>query len=105
MADHPLLSYVELNANSVENRHRLRCCWSAVQERTESGPGKRSARVRSHRCWSERQNAQVLCMGQRVVVIELARRVVKEWLGYTFDQTSGSPAKVDAISQYAIVAC
>jgi ribose 5-phosphate isomerase B len=30
-------------------------------------------------------NAQVLCLGQRVIGIELARRLVKEWLGYTFD--------------------
>lgn len=30
-------------------------------------------------------DAQVLCLGQRVVGIELARRLVKEWLGYTFD--------------------
>lgn len=33
-------------------------------------------------------NAQVLCMGQRVIGIELARRLVKEWLGYTFDPVS-----------------
>lgn len=30
-------------------------------------------------------NAQVLCLGQRVIGIELARRLVKEWLSYTFD--------------------
>jgi ribose 5-phosphate isomerase B len=30
-------------------------------------------------------DAQVLCLGQRVIGIELARRLVKEWLGYTFD--------------------
>lgn len=45
-------------------------------------------------------NAQVLCMGQRVVGIELARRLAKEWLGYVFDTTSASAAKVDAIGQY-----
>lgn len=33
-------------------------------------------------------NAQVLCLGQRVIGIELARRLVKEWLGYTFDPVS-----------------
>ncbi|KAF9019812.1 Ribose/galactose isomerase [Hymenopellis radicata] len=32
--------------------------------------------------------------------IELARRLAKEWLGYVFDTTSASAAKVDAISQY-----
>ena len=33
-------------------------------------------------------DAQVLCLGQRVIGIELARRLVKEWLGYTFDPVS-----------------
>ena len=33
-------------------------------------------------------NAQVLCLGQRVIGIELARRLVKEWLGYEFDPVS-----------------
>ena len=45
-------------------------------------------------------DAQVLCMGQRVVGIELARRLAKEWLGYEFDRASASAAKVDAISSY-----
>lgn len=45
-------------------------------------------------------NAQVLCMGQRVIGLELARRLAKEWLGYTFDTSSSSAAKVDAITGY-----
>jgi ribose 5-phosphate isomerase B len=45
-------------------------------------------------------NAQVLCMGQRVVGIELARRLAKEWIGYTFDPESGSAAKVKVIDDY-----
>lgn len=45
-------------------------------------------------------NAQVLCMGQRVIGLELARRLAKEWLGYTFDTTSASAAKVEAITGY-----
>jgi ribose 5-phosphate isomerase B len=45
-------------------------------------------------------DAQVLCMGQRVVGIELARRLAKEWLGYTFDPNSSSASKVAAISHY-----
>lgn len=45
-------------------------------------------------------DAQVLCMGQRVVGIELARRLAKEWLTYRFDSTSPSAAKVDAIVEY-----
>lgn len=45
-------------------------------------------------------NAQVLTMGQRVIGIELARRLVKEWLGYTFDPSSPSAPKVEAINSY-----
>lgn len=45
-------------------------------------------------------NAQVLCMGQRVVGLELARRLVNEWLSYTFDPASSSASKVDAICSY-----
>lgn len=33
-------------------------------------------------------DAQVLCLGQRVIGIELARRLVREWLGYKFDPVS-----------------
>jgi len=45
-------------------------------------------------------DAQVLCMGERVVGLELARRLAKEWLGYVFDPKSASAAKVDAITEY-----
>jgi ribose 5-phosphate isomerase B len=45
-------------------------------------------------------DAQVLCFGQRVVGVELARRLAKEWLGYTFDRSSPSAAKVDALRGY-----
>ncbi len=45
-------------------------------------------------------NAQVLCMGERVVGIELARRLAKEWVEYEFDPKSASAAKVDAIMEH-----
>lgn len=45
-------------------------------------------------------NAQILCMGQRVVGIELARRLASEWLTYEFDTTSGSAEKVKALTDY-----
>ena len=45
-------------------------------------------------------NAQVLCFGQRVVGLELARRLAREWLGYEFDPNSASADKVDAICGY-----
>lgn len=45
-------------------------------------------------------DAQVLCMGQRVVGVELARRLAGEWLTYTFDPSSHSKANVDDICAY-----
>ncbi len=47
-------------------------------------------------------DAQVLCFGQRVIGIELARRLAREWLGYTFDPESPSNAKVRAITEYEV---
>jgi len=48
-------------------------------------------------------NAQVLCLGQRVIGIELARKLVKEWLGYVFDQKSASAEKVAALESYETI--
>ena len=45
-------------------------------------------------------NAQVLCMGERVVGLELARVLVNEWLDLEFDPQSASAAKVNAISTF-----
>lgn len=45
-------------------------------------------------------NAQVLCMGQRVVGIELARRLAAEWLTYRFDEASASATKVGVLTDY-----
>ncbi|GIZ43730.1 hypothetical protein CKM354_000694700 [Cercospora kikuchii] len=45
-------------------------------------------------------DAQVLCMGERVIGLELARRLAKEWVGYKFDPSSASAAKVDAIMEH-----
>jgi ribose 5-phosphate isomerase B len=45
-------------------------------------------------------NAQVLCFGERVVGLELARRLAHEWLDYRFDPNSASAEKVDAITRY-----
>jgi ribose 5-phosphate isomerase B len=45
-------------------------------------------------------NAQVLTMGQRVVGIELARRLVREWLTYRFDTASASADKVAVIDRF-----
>jgi ribose 5-phosphate isomerase B len=45
-------------------------------------------------------NAQVLCMGERVIGLELAQELVKVWLDLEFDPASSSAAKVDAICAY-----
>ncbi|KAL2003786.1 hypothetical protein VTN02DRAFT_2280 [Thermoascus thermophilus] len=45
-------------------------------------------------------DAQVLCMGQRVIGIELAKKLAVDWLSYRFDPKSASAAKVQAISDY-----
>lgn len=45
-------------------------------------------------------NAQVLTMGQRVVGVELARRLVREWLTYRFDTSSASADKVAVIDEF-----
>ncbi|KAF2091457.1 ribose 5-phosphate isomerase B [Saccharata proteae CBS 121410] len=45
-------------------------------------------------------DAQVLCMGERVIGKEVARRLAKEWLGYRFDPSSASAEKVQAITDH-----
>ena len=45
-------------------------------------------------------DCQVLTLGQRVIGLQLARRLAKEWLGYVFDPTSPSGAKVAEIIEY-----
>jgi ribose 5-phosphate isomerase B len=45
-------------------------------------------------------NAQVLTFGQRVVGLELARRLAREWLTYRFDEGSASADKVQVLTEY-----
>jgi len=45
-------------------------------------------------------DAQVLTFGERVIGLELARRLTREWLGYTFDPASASAPKVAALCSY-----
>lgn len=45
-------------------------------------------------------DAQVLTFGQRVIGLELARRLAREWLGYRFDPSSASAEKVAVIDEY-----
>jgi ribose 5-phosphate isomerase B len=44
--------------------------------------------------------AQVLTFGQRVIGLELARRLAREWLTYEFDESSPSAEKVRVIEKY-----
>jgi ribose 5-phosphate isomerase B len=45
-------------------------------------------------------NCQVLALGERVIGLQLARRLVKEWLGYVFDASTPSNDKVSVITAY-----
>jgi len=45
-------------------------------------------------------NAQVLTFGQRVIGLELARKLASEWLTYRFDETSASAQKVQVLKDY-----
>lgn len=45
-------------------------------------------------------DCQVLTLGERVVGLQLARRLVSEWLGYRFDPSSASAEKVSLITGY-----
>ncbi|MBA6441417.1 MULTISPECIES: ribose-5-phosphate isomerase [Streptomyces] len=66
-------------------------------------PGIRA--VTAHDTYSVRRsvlsnNAQVLCFGQRVIGLELARALTDDWLAQNFDETSPSAEKVAAIRSY-----
>jgi ribose 5-phosphate isomerase B len=45
-------------------------------------------------------DCQVLTLGQRVIGLQLARRLAREWLDYVFDPSTPSGAKVAEISDY-----
>lgn len=45
-------------------------------------------------------NSQVLTFGQRVIGLELARRLLREWLTYRFDELSASAQKVQTLTDY-----
>lgn len=45
-------------------------------------------------------DCQVLCLGGRVIGPELAKKIVGEWLGYSFDPESASAQKVAHITEF-----
>jgi len=98
------IAAAELVANGEADRALLICGTGlGVAIAANKVPGIRA--VTAHDSFSVERgvlsnDAQVLCMGQRVVGIELARRNVREWLTYEFDTTSASAEKVAVIDRY-----
>ena len=45
-------------------------------------------------------DCQVLALGERVIGLQLARRLVAEWIGYRFDPASPSQRNVAVITDY-----
>jgi len=43
-------------------------------------------------------NCQVICLGARVITDELAKKLIKPWMGYVFDTSSPSNSKVERIA-------
>jgi ribose 5-phosphate isomerase B len=101
---HVAVTAARLIADGAADRALLLCGTGlGVAISANKVPGIRA--VTAHDSFSVEQailsnDAQVLCFGQRVIGIELARRLVREWLGYRFDPESASAAKVAAICAY-----
>jgi ribose 5-phosphate isomerase B len=72
-----------ISANKVANVRAAVCHDSYSAERS----------IRSNNC-------QVLAFGTRVVGVELARKILSEWLDHEFDPTSASAAKVARITAH-----
>ncbi|KAL1305078.1 hypothetical protein AAFC00_002012 [Neodothiora populina] len=98
---HSAVSAAQLVADGSADRALLICGTGlGVAIAANKVPGIRA--VTAHDSFSVERavlsnNAQVLCMGERVVGLELARRLAREWVGYEFDPGSASAEKVDAI--------
>ncbi|MGU3498434.1 ribose-5-phosphate isomerase [Mycobacterium sp. C31M] len=101
---HVAVTAARMVANGAADRALLICGTGlGVAIAANKVPGVRA--VTAHDSFSVERavlsnNAQVLCFGQRVVGIELARRLAGEWLGYEFDPASTSAEKVAAICGY-----
>lgn len=101
---HPAVDAAKLIASGEADRALLICGTGlGVAISANKVPGIRA--VTAHDSFSVERailsnDAQVLCMGERVIGVELARKLAKEWLGYRFDKTSASAKKVDAIMEH-----
>lgn len=72
-----------ISANKVESIRAAVCHDSYSAERS----------IRSNDC-------QVLALGTRVIGVELAKKILADWVGYAFDPASPSAAKVARISAH-----
>jgi ribose 5-phosphate isomerase B len=101
---HPAVDAAKLIKSGEADRALLICGTGlGVAISANKVPGVRA--VTAHDSYSVERavlsnNAQVLCMGERVIGLELARRLAKEWVGYEFDPNSSSAPKVDAINEH-----
>lgn len=101
---HPAVDAAKLVKSGEADRALLICGTGlGVAISANKVPGVRA--VTAHDSYSVERavlsnNAQVLCMGERVVGLELARRLAKEWVQYEFDPNSSSAPKVDAINEH-----
>lgn len=101
---HPAVEAAQMIANGSADRAILVCGTGlGVAIAANKVPGIRA--VTAHDSFSvERSilsnNAQVLCMGERVIGLELARRLAREWIGYEFDEKSASAQKVKDIMDH-----
>jgi ribose 5-phosphate isomerase B len=78
---------------SGEADRALLICGTGLGVAISANKGKGVRAITAHDSFSVERavlsnDAQLLCLGERVVGIELARRLVKEWLGYKFDPVS-----------------
>ena len=98
------LAAAQLVADGVADRGLLVCGTGlGVAIAANKVPGIRA--VTAHDSFSvERSvlsnNAQILTFGQRVIGLELARRLLREWLTYRFDPSSSSAEKVAVLDEF-----
>lgn len=101
---HPAVDASKLVAKGEADRALLICGTGlGVAISANKVPGIRA--VTAHDSFSVERailsnDAQVLCMGERVIGLELARRLAREWVGYKFDPNSASAKKVEAITEH-----
>lgn len=101
---HPAVEAAVLVQRGVVDRALLICgTGMGVAISANTVPGVRA--VSAHDPFSVERSvlsndAQVLCFGQRVIGVELAKKLASEWVQWRFDPKSASAQKVAAINDY-----